>query len=111
MTIQNNTFTIEADQESINYLQRLGYEIDSYMSVIDFLFSAHKDDPEFVDSEIFRAYQIKFEKVKVEYSKAKEEYGQKILRPIVEEHTGKAGIDFNWSIPVFADKKVFITYN
>lgn len=51
MTMQN-MFTIEADSESINYLQRLGYEIDSYRSIIDFLFTAHKDEPEFIDSEI-----------------------------------------------------------
>ena len=110
MTMQN-MFTIEADSESINYLQRLGYEIDSYRSIIDFLFTAHKDEPEFVDSEIFHAYQLKYEKVNAEYAKAKDEYGQKILRPIVEERSGKTGIDFNWNIPNFIEKTVFISYN
>lgn len=106
-----NMFTIDADSESINYLQRLGYEIDSYRSIIDFLFTTHRDDPDFIDSEIFHAYQLKYEKVNAEYAKAKEEYGQKILRPIVEENSGEVGIDFNWKIPNFADKKVFIRYN
>ena len=103
-----SVYVITGSDESLNYLQRLGYEVDSYRSIIDYLFTNHKDDPTFINSEIFCAYQKKYEKVEAEYVLAKKEYGEKELRPIVEERCGIKGVLFTWNIPDFTDKKVEI---
>ena len=102
-------FEIIGDDDSLNYLQRLGYEIDSYRSIVDYLFSSHKDEPEFLDSDIFKSYMKKYEIVNAEYAKAKEKYGQEILRPIVEDRCDDTDVDFTWTIPDFNDKKVIVT--
>ena len=97
-------FETEVDDQSLDYLQRLGYEVDSYRSIIDYLFTAHADEPDFIGTELFKSYAKEYAKVNAEYSKAKAAFGEKVLRPIAEERFGVEGCTFNWSIPDFADK-------
>lgn len=99
-------FRAEVDDDTIDYLQRLGYEVDSYRSIVDYLFTTHMDDPDFLGSPLLKAYMKDYEKVNAEYIRAKTEYGEKVLRPMADERFGQPGVFFTWSIPDFAAKTV-----
>ena len=42
-----NTFTIKVENKMVDYLQRLGFDIDSRLAVIDRMFITHKDDTDY----------------------------------------------------------------
>lgn len=107
-----NTFTLKVENKLVDYLQRLGFDIDSRLAVIDRMFMNHKDD---TDASVFESipwkkYSKELEDVQAEYSIAKDEFS-KLLIPIVEKETGVSGVSFNWKIENFKDGEVIITIN
>lgn len=103
-------FYMDVNQETINYLQRLGFEVDGARSLIDFMFDAHKNDTDttLFDSVPWKAYMKKYEEANAAYALAKAEYGRE-LQNIVDAKTGKKNTIFDWSIDDFQEKKVRIT--
>lgn len=86
---------INVTQETINYLQRLSFEIETRKEVIAKLIEMHKDDIDdslFV-SKPFLKYSEELSRVKAEYELAKTE-AEKLYVPEVlyGQH------EYNWSI-------------
>lgn len=102
-------FYLNADEKTCNYLQRLGFEVDSRRSIIDFMFDSHKndDDLSLFDSKPWKKYEKDYETVFAEYQLAKNEYSKQ-LQTIVDKKLGKKGTKFNWSIDDFSTKQVHI---
>ena len=106
------TYVLPIGEEMVNYLQRLGYEIDTRMSVIDRLFVNHKDD---TDDSLFKSvpwktYMKQLEEVQVEYNEAKDQLTKELI-PFVQEKEGKQDVHFDWKIEDFSTKEVKIIVN
>ena len=105
-------FTLVVENDLVDYLQRLGFDIDSRLAVIDRMFVNHKDD---TDASVFESvpwkkYSKELEETQAQYTMAKDEFS-KILIPLVEEKTGTKGVSFDWKIENFKDAEVIITLN
>ena len=105
-------FTLVVENDLVDYLQRLGFDIDSRLAVIDRMFVNHKDD---TDASVFESvpwkkYSKELEETQAEYTMAKDEFSN-ILIPLVEEKTGTKGVSFDWRIENFKDAEVIITLN
>ena len=48
-------FKIEITQEAIDYVQRIGYEVDGYTHIINSLFEQHKND---IDDSVIKALTL-----------------------------------------------------
>lgn len=103
-------FTIELTQELVDYVQRVGYEVDTRVYLIDRMFDMHKNDTDlsFFDSVPFKKYHEELEQKKAEYDMAVKQLGEK-LKPVVCEMVGREDVNFNFEIPDFNDLKAYIT--
>ena len=108
--MNNNIFYLPISEETSNYLQRLGIEVDSRLEIIDRLFTNHVNDTDasVLSSVPFKEYHKQFDDINAEYIIAKENFGKEI-RPLVEEKVGKKDIDFDWMIEDFSTNQVKIT--
>lgn len=104
------TYTLPNTQEMNDYLQRLDYDINTRLLVIDKMFTMHKDDTDtsLFDSIIWKKYYKELEEVKAEYEIAKLKL-QSQLAEAVDEIEGRQGVQFNWSIDDFLIPVVTIT--
>ena len=103
-------FTIELTQELVDYAQRLGYEIDTRVYLIDRIFDMHKNDTDtrLFDSVPFKKYQKELSEIKAEYNLAVREIDEKI-KDIVYKKIGKDDINFDWEIADFNELQATIT--
>lgn len=105
------TYEVEISQELANYLQRLGYEVDTRLSIIDRLFTNHKDDTDasVFESVPFKTYSKQLEDVQAEYNMAKDKMTE-YLRPLVAETEGvpEEEVLFDWRIDDFNSLKATI---
>lgn len=103
-------FQLELTQETVDYVQRIGYEVDGYTHIITSLFEQHKNDVDdsVLESIPFKSYQDKFFKAKAEYELAKQAL-EKEIKKLVTSSTGIEDPKFSWNIPDFADLIVYIT--
>ncbi len=103
-------FTIELTQELIDYVQRIGYEVDTRVYLIDRMFDMHKSDTDtsLFDSVPFKKYHKDLENKKTEYDLAVKELGERI-KPIVCQKLGRNDVNFNFEIPDFNELKAYIT--
>lgn len=103
-------YYLDVNQETIDYLQRLGMEYESYLAVIDRLFDSHKkdNDTSLFDSIPWRKYYKEYEMKKAEYELAKNEY-ENFLKKIVSEKENNSDVIFDWHIEDFNINKVKIT--
>lgn len=95
---------IEITQEAIDYVQRIGYEVDGYTHIINSLFEQHKNDIDdsVIKSVPFQTYQKKFFKVKAEYELAKQALEKELKKKVIEK-TGIEDPKFSWNIPDFQE--------
>ena len=106
---KGETFVLPVSQETCDYLQRLGMEIDARLAVIDKIMTNHTNDPDdsVLESKPFKKYHSEFEELNAEYSQAKLKFEEEI-RPVVFEKAGK-DVNFNWIIKDFLSQEVEIT--
>lgn len=104
------TFTIELTQELVDYVQRIGYEVDTRVYLIDRMFDMHKNDTDtsLFDSVPFKKYHKELEEKKTEYDMAVKKLGDE-LKPIVCQRLGQSDVNFNFEIPDFNELKAYIT--
>lgn len=98
--------------ETKNYLQRLGYEVDSKAFIIDRLFTNHKNDVDesLFNSIPFKKYMKEYEEVQAEYSLAKNDLTQHIKKIISQqENLDIKTIQLDWNIPNFDDEIIEVT--
>lgn len=103
-------FELDLNQELVDYVQRLGYEVDGYAYIINNLFEMHKDDVDdsLIQSVPFQTYNKQFFEAKSKYEMAKVELEREIKKLVVEK-TGIENPKFSWDIPNFSELKAFIT--
>ena len=89
------TIKVNVTQETINYLQRLNYEVFTREEIITKLLEMHKDDNDdsLFTSKPFLKYSEELSRVKAEYELAKVEL-EKLYIPI--ELYGKH--QYNWTV-------------
>lgn len=103
------TFYLPVSEETCNYLQRLGMEVDARKEIINHLFTSHANDVDgsVLTSKPFETYQKQYNEVFAEYNMAKEALGKE-LQPLVDKEEGGKEIPFNWLIEDFSGHKVKI---
>lgn len=105
------SFEIEMTQEQVDYLQRLGMEMDVRYDIVARIIENHKNDIDdaVLTSAVFTKYHHAAAEAKLSYETAKIEFGNTYLQPIVDEKVGKENTPFTWEIPDFSTRIVYIT--
>lgn len=90
------SFTVNVNQELVNYIERLAYEESSYKDVIMTLLEMHKGDPDgsSIDNPVFKAYQEKYANAKAEYEMAKNQITEEYIPDCLKEHKTEWNLDF-----------------
>lgn len=103
------TFYLPVSEETCNYLQRLGMEVDARAEIINRLFTSHAQDADdsVLTSKPFETYQKQYNEIFAEYNLAKESLGKE-LQPLVDKEEGRTETPFNWKIENFSENKVKI---
>lgn len=104
-------FTVDLTTEQVNYLQRLGADVDSKVFLIDRMFSNHANDEDaaLFDSVPFKHYMEEYEKARMEWEFAKSEFQKNYLDKKVKEHMKKDDVAYNWQIKDYLSLKCEIT--
>lgn len=104
-------FTIELNQKEVDYIQRIGYEIDTRVYLIDRMFDMHKNDTDasLFDSVPFKKYHKELEERKAEFDMAVKKLGEDVIKPVVCKKLGVDDVNFNFEIPDFSNPLVYIT--
>lgn len=104
-------FEVEMTQEQIDYLQRLGMEMDTRYDIVARIIENHKNDVDdtVLNSTVFTKYHHAAAEAKLAYETAKIEFGNTYLQPIIDNKTGKKNVPFTWEIPDFSTRIVYIT--
>lgn len=104
------SYYIEISQETVNYLQRLDYEISTRTQIIDRMMTNHKDDNDasVFESVPFQTYMKQLEEKNAEYTEAKNRLTKHLI-PLVQEKEGKQDVIFDWNIEDFSELKAKIT--
>lgn len=107
--INMKSYYVELPEKTVNYLERLDYEVSAKQSVIDYIMTSHKDDADasVLEGAPFKHYAEELEKSIVEYTKAKKSLSD-YLMPLVCKREGRETVAFDWIIEDFADKRVKI---
>ena len=104
-------FIISISEEQSNYLHRLGMDLEAKIFIIDRLISDHKSDTnaDVINSEVFKYYQHGYEEAFTQWSMAKKEFQNTVLKPIIQEKTGLDKPNFEWQIVDFEDNECIVT--
>lgn len=102
------TFTLSISQDMCDYLQRLHYDIETRMNLIDKIFVIHQDDKDtkLFDSVPWKKYYSELEEVTAEYEIAKLKLQEDLGKRIVENHSPDTV--FSWEIKDFLIPEVTI---
>ena len=104
--------TINIKQEHADRLQRLGYEVDSKVFLIDRMFANHAQDTDtsMFESVPFRHFFSEYEKARVALETAKSEFQRGFLEPRVKEILKTdEHIEFSWMIDDFTTLQCEVT--
>ena len=95
-------FTFELTEEQINYLQRLGNEVDTKIFLIDRMMANHAndDDLSLFESKPFKHFMSEYEKAFATWEMAKQEFEKTVVRPLVVERYGSEAF-YTWAINDF----------
>lgn len=87
---------IKVNQETVDYLQRLHYEIESREDIIQRIIEAHAldEDAAVIRSVLFRKYQEELSELKAEYEFAKQEVTNQYIPDEVKKENVTWQLDF-----------------
>lgn len=108
---EEERFKMDVDEETVSYLQRLHYEVESYQSVVARLIENAKGskDDSLLDSPTFKAYHTKMEEAIFSYDTAKKEFQNRIATTAGERIPFDLGnVLWSWSIDDFSIPEVTI---
>ena len=102
---------VNVTQEQINYLQRLGQEVDGKIFLIDRIFANHVNDTDtaLFDSIPFKHFMKEYENAQAAWEFAKQEFQSGYLDAKVKEIVGKDDIKYTWSINDYSSLKCEVT--
>jgi len=109
--MENKKFTVDLSEEQVNYLQRLGTEVDSKVFLIDRMMANHAADTDtaLFDSIPFKHLMDGYEEARAAWEFAKAELQRTYLDEKVKEATGKDDVQYNWQINDYLSHKCEIT--
>lgn len=109
--METKKIIIELTQDQVDYLQRLGNEVDSKVFLIDHMFANHAQDTNtaLFDSVPFQHYMQEYEKARFEWEQAKLEFQNTYLNDKVKEATGLKDPKYNWQINDYLSLKCEVT--
>lgn len=92
-------YTIPANLEMVNYIQKAAYETNAKKAIIDFMFDSHKMDTDdsLFQSVPFKKYMKEYEESNTEFELIKDRYSKE-LQKIIDEKEGRENVIFNWRI-------------
>ena len=95
-------FTFELTEEQINYLQRLGNEVDTKIFLIDRMMANHVNDTDLslFESKPFKHFMSEYEKAYAMWEMAKQEFEKNVVIPLVVEKYGAEAV-YTWNIKDF----------
>ena len=90
---------IKVNQETVDYLQRLHYEVESREDIIQRIIEAHAldEDASVISSAQFRKYQEELSELKAEYEIAKQEVTNQYIPDEVKKENASWQLDFQTS--------------
>ena len=93
------TYKIPINQEINNYLQRLSYDIETRLMVINKIFEMHKNDTDtsLFESEVWKKYQQELVEAQIELDTVKDNFSTDLIKK-VQEIEKKDEVNFDWSI-------------
>lgn len=93
------TIKVEINQETIDYLQRLHFEVEAHQDVIQRIIESHSADQnaDILESKVFEKYSKRLSDLKAEYELAKQEVSNTYI-PDEYKEFAKWNIDFNTRI-------------
>lgn len=102
-------YYLPVNQETADYLQRLGYDVDTRHSVIDRLLTNHREDTDasVLEGIPFKKYHEELEHAVIAYEEAKNRFTSE-LSVLVGEKEGKEDVAFDWRIEDFNSLQVKI---
>lgn len=105
----SKVFTIEVNNKTCDYLQRLAYEVMTRRDVVTNMIQNSKNDVDdsVLNSVPFKHYHKQLEEAEFSYDVAKTNL-QEYLKPLVLEHEGK-DVPFSWEIRDFNEHLAYIT--
>ena len=104
-------FVIELTQDQVDYLQRLGAEVDGKVFLIDRMFANHATDTDTMlfDSVPFKHYTKEYENAYAAWELAKKEIETSQIKPEVQRITGREDVQFSWLIDDYTSLECKIT--
>ena len=109
--VTEKKITVDLTTEQVNYLQRLGADVDSKVFLIDRIFANHANDEDtaMFDSVPFKHYMSEYEKAHAEWEMAKSEFQKNYLDKKVKEIVGKDDVMYTWQIKDYLSLKCEVT--
>lgn len=84
----------KVDEKLVSYLERLSYEYEMCKDNVLYLINSHKDDAQFLDSDVFKYYEEKQLASKYAFENGKREFAKKVIPEELEGHKINWEIDF-----------------
>ena len=99
--MEKKVLTFEVDSKYASQLQELGAAIDVKRSVIDTMFTNHRNDSDssVFESPAFKTYENSLKDITKDYEALKNEYQESVLKPQVIDAVGD--VSFTWNIDFF----------
>ena len=88
------TIKIDVNQETVNYIERLHYEVEQRKDIIQRLIESHANDADaaVLTSPVFKAYSSELSEYVAEYESAKQELQKNFVPGYLNGHK------FNWNL-------------
>lgn len=99
---------IDKDIESFTYLEKMYYEVNTYILAVDRILTNHKDDTDLslFTSKVWKHFYSCFEKSNTEYEMIKEKFGKEVVSKYTD-----GSINFTWTVMNFTEGRIQIQYN
>lgn len=104
-------FVLDLTEEQVNYLQRIGTELDGKVFLLDRMFETHAMDTDtsMFQSVPFKHFMAEYENTYAEWELAKKHLEDSYIRPEVLKRTNGESVNFQWAINDYLAKQCEVT--
>lgn len=88
-------YQMDIEANVVSALERLNYEYEMRKDNVIFLLDAHKDDPNFLDTPMFKRYQSEEAEAKSRFEKGKAEFEDAYVPAELKGHRIEWSLDYN----------------
>lgn len=87
-------FAVEVSQKTVDFLERISYELEGQKRVIKELINENQNNPDFLQNKAFIAFNARYEEKTAEYEIAKKEAQETYIPEEFERELTSWEIDF-----------------